>query len=274
MIFIALSVIMVAWSYRSLRQRPLREYAAIYFALAAIGCIAECTVLGIWHPWETHMHIRPDRIQDVHITEAVTKAFIFPFMGLIYQHYMGRRPVLMAAVAALATGAMERLFIATGNMEIYRWSTWITVAMFFVYYLLVWQISRRQMPLWLHTGSFAMAAGYVTLQLILGFGLWKFRLPVLDPAQTDIFFLITSNLLLVGPAVTVTALAPALRGAAGVAAVTIFLVLAEQVLKYFGILVHVNWNPVLSGLRYLLFIVAAFAYVKWQTGERPRAAIQ
>lgn len=266
--FVGLSAILMVWSWAALRDRPIRQYAIIYVLTAALGCVAECSTLGILYPFETHVFVFSDPYRDLFLTEVIVKLVMFPLIGCLFVRYAGQQPIWVAGIAAGLLGMTERLFVHTGAMVYFRWNTIFTVLLFFVLFLFLRWFIHQPIPLWVDAGAAAFVAAYITHQLAGGvFLLFKYRLP-LPVYSTDSLFLVLKNGLLVGPSALAVSLIPRLRNPVGVLLAAGLNVLVNEWFRWSGILVYTGWNPWLGALRYLIVIGITMAYTLWQMEER------
>ncbi|MFZ5823561.1 MAG: hypothetical protein ACOY94_04400 [Bacillota bacterium] len=267
MLFVGLAAVLALWSWRVLRDRPIRKYATFYVLTAAGGCVAECSVLGIWYPFETHLYVLRDPYSDLFLTEIVAKLILMPLIGCLYVRYSGQHPIRTAIVGALLLGMVELGFVATGAVIYQGWNTLFTILLFFGLFVVLNWFQNRPAPLWLQTGAVSFATGYSTHQLARIFPLWEHAFP-LPYYSTDSLFLIAQNGLVAGPSALAVALIPRLRNPVGVLAAVGLNVLVDEWLRAAGILIYTGWNPWLGGLRYLLVIGITLAYSQWQMEER------
>lgn len=267
MLFVTPAVTLMVWSWRVLRDRPIRHYAIIYVLTAALGCAAECTILGIWYPFETHLYLLRDPYRDLFLTEILVKLFLFPLIGCLYVRYAGQRPVWAAIIGAALLGLLERALVAGGAMIYLGWNTLITVVLFFGLFMLLHWFVKAHIPLWFHTGATAFVAAYITHQLARVLALWEYALPM-PVYSADSLFLIAQNGLLVGPSALAVALIPRLRNPVGILAAVGLNLLADEWLRTAGIMRYTGWNPWLGGIRYLAVVGITIAYATWQMEER------
>ncbi|HYG57918.1 MAG TPA: hypothetical protein VD902_07610 [Symbiobacteriaceae bacterium] len=268
MVFSVYAAIVLIWSWAVLRDRPLHQYATMYWIAGAVGSLGECLILGAIYPFESHMYIRPDLYQDVHFTEVFSKLLLFPLIACLYMRYAGRRPYLTAAVGAGLLGLTEAVFVRTGAMVYIRWHPAFTVTFFFVFFLIILWVMSRPMPLWVDVGSAAFLIAYLSHQLLGGaFGLWRYRLPPLSMPATDVLFLVIMAFAY-GPTAMAFALVPKLHSPAGVVGTLLFILLADAALLRGGILTYTGWSLWHTGVRYLFTAGLTLAYARWQMENR------
>lgn len=66
-----LGLILAAWAWLALRDRPWRQYGRIYAIVAALGCAAECSILGTWYPFQTRVYLFAAPYRDIFLAAMI-----------------------------------------------------------------------------------------------------------------------------------------------------------------------------------------------------------
>ncbi|HWI61464.1 MAG TPA: hypothetical protein VNT75_06490 [Symbiobacteriaceae bacterium] len=271
MIYPVLLILLMIWASFALRDRPLREYVAIYFACDLLTALAEPLFARFLQIYEAHMWLLPNARDDNQATFMVIGFGLDPLLGVIYARYCRKHPVAIALVAAVLLGALEWWLVVEGYM-IYRqtWHPVFTVAAFFSLFLLTWRVSSGAwaLPLWVHTYGLTLWLLVMSDMLLQGIaGLWNFRVHLTgDPWQDTRLISFVLITLVIGPLIAAIATAPIPRRALWAAGATVVFFAAEGAAWSYGFMNYTGWTVGLSFLRWVVWVTVPLLYASWMRG--------
>jgi hypothetical protein len=256
------------WAAYALRDRPLREYVAIYFACNLLTAFAEPLFARFLRIYETHMWLLPSVRDDNQATFIVIGFGLDPLLGVLYARYCRKHPVVIALIAALLLGALEWWMVVTGYMFYLRiWHPLFTAAAYFGLFLLTWRISSGAwpLPLWVHTYGLTLWLLILSDMLLQGLaGLWIFRLHWTgDPWQDTRIASFVLISLIIGPLITAIATAPIPHRALWAAGAVAAFFAAEGAAWSYGLIEYTGWTVGLSFLRWLIWVGVPVLYAAW-----------
>lgn len=271
MIYLVLLVALMLWAVIALRDRPLREYVAIYFACVLLTAFAEPLFARFLQVYEIHMWLLPGRRDDNQATFMLIGLGLDPLLGVIYARYCKKHPVVIALVGAVLLGALEWWLVVEGYMFYLKtWHPTFTAAAYFGLFMLIWRISvgAWPLPLWVHTYGLTLWVAELSDMLLQAIaGLWIFRVPWSgDPWQVTRVISFVLIAAVVGPLITAIATVPIARRALWAAGATVVFFVAEGAAWSYGFVEYTGWTVGLSFLRWAAWVSVPVLYAGWMCG--------